>query len=99
MPHRAQRSGDNIAAIGALRYGGSVIDPSRPLPAAAIDALTKGNKIEAIKIVRQEWGTDLKDSKDAVDAYAKTRPDLMSQSQPGGSRAGAWLWLLVLLAV
>jgi hypothetical protein len=26
-----------------------------PFPAAAIAALSNGNKIEAIKIVRQEW--------------------------------------------
>jgi hypothetical protein len=29
--------------------------PDRPFPAAAIAALSNGNKIEAIKIVRQEW--------------------------------------------
>jgi hypothetical protein len=72
--------------------------PQRPLPDAAIAALANGNKIEAIKIVRKEWGTDLKDSKDAVDAYAKDHPDLMAASQQAGSRAKAWLWLVVLAA-
>jgi len=51
-------------------------DASRPLPPAAVAALSNGNKIEAIKIVRQEWGTDLKDAKDAVDAYVRTQPAL-----------------------
>ena len=69
------------------------------MPAAAIAALANGNKIEAIKIVRQEWGTDLKDSKDAVDSYAKGRPDLMAASQQAGSRAKAWLLLVALAAV
>jgi hypothetical protein len=82
-----------------LRYGGNVPATERPLPAAAIAALAKGNKIEAIKIVRQEWGADLKDSKDAVEAYAKGRPDLMPASQQAGSRAEAWFWLLGLVAV
>jgi len=73
--------------------------PERPLPAAAIAALDNGNKIEAIKIVRQEWGTDLRDSKDAVEAYAKGRPDLMAASQQAGSRAKAWLWFVALVAL
>ena len=69
---------------------------SRELPAAAIEALTKGHKIEAIKIVRQEWGLGLKEAKDAVDAYVKTRPDLASQFQEAGNNR-LWLWLLVVL--
>ena len=39
------------------------------LPDAAIEALTKGRKIEAVKILRREWNIDLKDAKDAVDQY------------------------------
>ncbi len=82
-----------------MRYSCSVSAPDRPLPAAAIAALTNGNKIEAIKIVRQEWGTDLKDSKAAVEAYAKSRPELVAANHKDGSRARAWLWLVVLVAV
>src|SRR5260370_12770061 len=37
---------------------------SREFPAAAIAALTKGHKIEAIKIVRQEWSLGLKEAKE-----------------------------------
>jgi len=88
-----------IAAGEELRYRCNVSAPERPLPAAAIAALASGNKIEAIKIVRQEWGTDLRDSKDAVEAYAKSRPDLMAASQQAGSRAKAWLWLVASVAV
>jgi len=82
-----------------MRYCCDVSPPERSLPAAAISALANGNKIEAIKIVRKEWGTDLKDSKDAVDAYAKSHPEVMAASEQAGSRAKAWLWLMVLLAV
>ena len=69
----------------------------REFPAAAIEALTKGHKIEAIKIVRQEWSLGLKEAaKDAVETYVKTRPDLTSQFQEAGNNR-LWLWLLVLL--
>jgi len=67
----------------------------RELPTAAIAAPTKGHKIEAIKIVRQEWSIGLKEAKDAVETYVKTRPDLTSQFQEAGNRL--WLWLLILL--
>lgn len=51
-------------------------DKAQDLPAAALEALSRGQKIEAIKIVREARGLGLKESKDAVDQYLKTRPDL-----------------------
>ena len=39
------------------------------LPAAVIAALTKGRKIEAVKILRREWNTGLKESKEHVEHY------------------------------
>ena len=76
-------------------------DPPRPLPPAAIAALSNGNKIEAIKIVRQEWGVDLKDAKDVVEAYVKTQPALAAtmQEASAGSKRGCVTWLLVLALV
>ena len=71
---------------------------SRELPAAAIAALTQGHKIEAIKILRQEWGLGLKEGKAAVDAYVEARPELATQFQ--GASTGVKrlnMWLLVLL--
>lgn len=44
------------------------------LPPAALAALARGNKIEAIRIVREAYGLDLKDSKDLVDAYEDAHP-------------------------
>jgi hypothetical protein len=72
----------------------------RDFPAAAIDALTKAHKIEAIKIIRQEWAIDLKEAKDTVDTYVKARPDLASQFQEASDtgKKRLWLWLLALLA-
>ena len=73
----------------------------RPFPAAAIAALSNGNKIEAIKIVRQEWGTDLKDSKDAVEAYVKTQPALAATMQEARARSQpsglTWLFVVALI--
>jgi len=51
-------------------------EKTQALPAAALEALSRGQKIEAIKIVREARGLGLKESKDAVDQYLKTRPDL-----------------------
>jgi len=74
---------------------------SREFPTAAIDALTKGKKIEAIKILRQEWGLGLKDAKDAVDTFVEGRPDLASQFQEAttGNRRLGLLVLVLLMTV
>jgi len=47
---------------------------SEALPPEAIDALQRGNKIEAIKLVREASKLDLKDAKDKVDDYVKNDP-------------------------
>ena len=49
------------------------------LPPEAINALQRGNKIEAIKLVRAAQKRDLKDAKDRVDAYVKTDPVLQQK--------------------
>jgi len=76
-------------------------DPSRPFPPAAVAALGQGKKVEAIKIVRQEWGVDLKDAKDAVEAYIKTQPALAAtmKEASAGSQRGCITWLLVLVLI
>ena len=43
-------------------------------PAETITALWQGNKIEAIKILRQAHHLDLKDAKDKVDRYVTNEP-------------------------
>jgi hypothetical protein len=49
------------------------------LPTAAITALQQGRKIEAITIVRQSSGLQLKDAKDRVERYLATQPALQRQ--------------------
>jgi ribosomal protein L7/L12 len=64
------------------------------LPAAAIAALHRGEKIEAIKIVRSEQRLDLKDAKDRVDAYLQTQPAIQAgisaRQKEAGRRVLPW---------
>ncbi len=57
--------------------------PSHPheLPQAAVEALWKGNAIEAIKIVRLERDLGLKESKDLVDGYVQSQLALQQEMQ------------------
>jgi hypothetical protein len=76
--------------------------PQSPaLPQTAIAALEKGNTIEAIKIVRLERGLGLKESKDQVDAYLKSRPDLQRrlETAQAEARQGFVRWLVIFLAL
>jgi len=74
---------------------------SSALSQPAIAALEQGNTIEAIKIVRLEQGIGLKESKDLVDAYLKSRPDLQRRLE--AVQAEAWQaflrWLIIFLAL
>jgi ribosomal protein L7/L12 len=71
------------------------------LPPTAVEALRRGNKIEAIKIVRLEGKLDLKDAKDLVDDYVRHDPVLQRSLQQAQSEAqrGLMFWLVVLLAL
>ena len=75
--------------------------PSPALPQTAIAALEQGNTIEAIKIVRLEHALGLKESKDLVDAYLKSRPDLQRrlEAAQAAARQGFVRWLVVFLAL
>lgn len=60
------------------------MESTPPLPPAARDALSQGNFIEAIRIVRQETGMDLKSSKEVVELHRRLHPELK-----GGEAAAA----------
>ena len=72
-----------------------------PFPAAAEAALLKGNKIDAIRIVRVEQGVDLKEAKDIVEHYVTTRPGLQMQieSVQTLSRRALLPWLMALIVI
>ncbi len=73
---------------------------SEALPPEAIDALQRGNKIEAIKIVREAKRLDLKDAKDRVDDYVKNDPILQQKfASAQAETTGSLIRWLILIAV
>ncbi|MGH7930010.1 MAG: ribosomal protein L7/L12 [Candidatus Binatia bacterium] len=76
--------------------------PAAPtLPPSAIAALYKGNKIEGIKIVREERNIGLKEAKDAVEQYVAGQPSLqtaLATAQSQGKRS-VLLWLIATIAL
>ncbi len=74
-----------------------------PLPAPVLAALQRGNKVEAIKLLRELSGLGLKEAKDLVDAAPQQfQPDLAARA-PGEvqeSRSlGAWLFAIAAIAL
>jgi hypothetical protein len=69
------------------------------LSEGAISALQHGNKIEAIKLVREEQGLGLKEAKDEVEEYLRTQPSLQATLATAQTHANRsiLLWLLVLI--
>jgi ribosomal protein L7/L12 len=49
------------------------------LPSTVVSALSKGEKIEAIKLLREARGIGLKEAKDIVEEYVETHPELSRQ--------------------
>lgn len=87
-------------AAGARRDAGA-------WPPAATEALRRGNKIEAIRLVREATGLGLKEAKDAVEAREQTLVptveglsprDGLSPGEVPRSRDRLW-WVLIVLAI
>ena len=72
-----------------------------PLSIAAVSALHLGNKIEAIKIVREERSIGLKEAKDAVEDYVRTHPALASSlaATQAEAKRSALLWIAALIGL
>ncbi|MEQ1793138.1 MAG: ribosomal protein L7/L12 [Nitrospira sp.] len=75
--------------------------PREDLSAAAIAALMRGSKIEAIKIVRQDRSSGLKEAKDLVDVYVQSQPALKQKMEDiqAQSRQSFLRFLILLAAV
>ena len=77
--------------------------PKDDLPAEAVTALWQGNKIEAIKMVRQATQIDLKAAKNKVDQYVRNEPALeqkLAAAQTESLRSLArWLLIVGALAI
>ena len=72
-----------------------------PLSTAAIAALHRGNKIEAIKITREERHIELKEAKDAVEEHMRSQPSLESSfaAAQTETKRSVLLWLVALIAL
>lgn len=70
--------------------GGPVPDE---LPPAALEALARGRRLEAVKIVRQAYGIGLKEARDRVAAHARGDP----AAHPAAPREDSGLRRLALL--
>lgn len=76
-------------------------DPARALPDEVVAALQRGNKIEAIKRLREAWSIGLKEAKDHVDRHIAADPLLrqkLSATSVSGAR-GCLFWLILLLFI
>ena len=71
---------------------------TKALPPEAIDALQRGNKIEAIKLVREAQKLDLKNAKDRVDAYVGNDPVLRQKLASASAQSMRSLirWLIII---
>jgi ribosomal protein L7/L12 len=63
----------------------------------AIEALSKGSVIKAIKITRLASGLGLKEAKDQVDIYLQQHPDLKVQN-PQMSQETSFRLIVILIA-
>jgi ribosomal protein L7/L12 len=69
--------------------------PAGPLPAAVASALQQGNKIEAIRLLREQTGLGLKEAKDAIDASMGGGQPADNGPSPGEvTRTGGFSWWL-----
>ena len=66
------------------------------MPAAAADALARGKKIEAIRLYRAHAKVDLRQAKEAVEAYAAQHPLQVPGLAPGEvpRRSGRVGWIV-----
>jgi translation elongation factor EF-Ts len=58
------------------------------LPREALAALEKGNKIEAIRHLREANNIGLKDAKDAIEEYLQDMPNLRARMTAAGRESG-----------
>jgi len=77
---------------------GTTMDATK-LPDEAIQALRQGQKILAIKIVRQHTGLGLAEAKNAVEAAVAADPWLKKQCESAVSRGASGLRLSTLILV
>ncbi len=73
--------------------------PGEALPSDVITALQQGNKVEAIKRLREARGLQLKEAKDLLDAYVRHDPALTRKYTQQASATRRALWWVALAAI
>ena len=69
------------------------------LPFAVSSALRQGNKIEAIRLLRERAGLGLKEAKDAIESFDAENSEAQGNRSPGEvPRSGGAFWLVSFLA-
>jgi len=70
------------------------------MPFTAITAMENGNKIDAIKIVREETGLGLKEAKELVEQYVKQNPAIKTQLEVQQRESMQGLkWLIISIVI
>ncbi len=65
----------------------------------AVRALMKGQKIEAIKIVREERGVELVEAKDVVEGYIRSDPVIQAELKNVQRNRSGFGWIVLLPAL
>ena len=68
------------------------------MPADVVAAINANNKIEAIKLLREQRNIGLKEAKDAVEAYIGESA-AFSQHAPAKSGSGMGRWIIIALVL
>ena len=70
------------------------------LPADVIDAMKRGQKIEAIRLLREQTELGLAEAKQAVEAHEAANPAPRQSAAPGAvSGSGGAVWLILVLVI
>ncbi len=72
------------SSIGRVAFNPDQIDSAAFKDERIQEALDKGNKIEAIKVYREQTGLGLKEAKDAIE-YAQANPDIVGEKKKRAS--------------
>jgi ribosomal protein L7/L12 len=96
--------GERSFSTGPAAATAQVVPETGELPSAALAALAKGERIEAIKIVRDHHGLHLKEAMEKVDAYLGRHPSRHRQKLRTSTVERDWLlprgwWILFALAL
>lgn len=69
------------------------------LPPLAVTALMKGQKIAAVKIVREEQGIQLTEAKEVVEDYIRSDPVIQAELKNVRLNRSGFGWIILLIGL